>query len=217
MPEHYKLDIRFEDEDVVVLVETKVRFKKADEKQLQDYLDEEIAVNHSKKIIAILANTGDDKIKVCSKLQLIQLLILNQCGHVGAHAQPDAAVPQHRQTFPDARLADGGVHQRFPVEIAHGQRMGKHRKVPLLQESLEPDDPVVTRRDGAHFVKLLLHNIVNAVRCLLCCQSEFPLTVGTDRIHGDAVAVFVIVEGIVQVENYGLNHIQSRFLIVLTL
>ena len=71
MPEHYKLDIRFEDEDVVVLVETKVSFKKADEKQLQDYLDEEIAVNHSKKIIAILANTGDDKIKVFSKLQLI--------------------------------------------------------------------------------------------------------------------------------------------------
>lgn len=63
-PEHYKLDIRFEDEDVVVLVETKVNFRKADEKQLQEYLDEEIAVNNSKKIIAILANTGDDKIKV---------------------------------------------------------------------------------------------------------------------------------------------------------
>lgn len=63
-PSHYKLDIRFEDEDVVVLVETKVKFKKSDEAQLKDYLDEEIAVNNSKKIIAILANTGDDKIKV---------------------------------------------------------------------------------------------------------------------------------------------------------
>lgn len=63
-PNHYKLDIRFEDEDVVVLIETKVNFRTSDEEQLKEYLEEEIAINNSKKIIAILANTGDDKIKV---------------------------------------------------------------------------------------------------------------------------------------------------------
>lgn len=63
-PNHFKLDMRFESEDVVILVETKVSFKKDDEKQLQEYLDEEIVVNNSKKIIAILANTANDKIKV---------------------------------------------------------------------------------------------------------------------------------------------------------
>lgn len=63
-PEHFKLDIRFEYGDVVVLIETKQRFTKKDEKQLNDYLQEEIALNYGKKIVAILANTKNDKIKV---------------------------------------------------------------------------------------------------------------------------------------------------------
>ena len=63
-PKHYKLDIRFEDGDIVVLVETKVKLVKADEEQLKDYLDEENALHPGKKIICILANTGNDKIKV---------------------------------------------------------------------------------------------------------------------------------------------------------
>ena len=63
-PEHFKLDIRFEYGDVVVLIETKQRFTKKDEKQLNDYLQEERALNYGKKIVAILANTKNDKIKV---------------------------------------------------------------------------------------------------------------------------------------------------------
>ena len=63
-PEHFKLDIRFEYEDVVVLIETKQRFTNNDEKQLNDYLQEERALNYRKKIVAILANTKNDKIKV---------------------------------------------------------------------------------------------------------------------------------------------------------
>ena len=63
-PSHFKLDIRFEHNDVVVLIETKQRFKKSDENQLKEYLEEEQSVNLSKKIICILANTTNDKIKV---------------------------------------------------------------------------------------------------------------------------------------------------------
>lgn len=49
-PEHFKLDIRFEYGDVVVLIETKQRFTKKDEKQLNDYLQEEIALNYGKRL-----------------------------------------------------------------------------------------------------------------------------------------------------------------------
>ena len=61
---HFKLDIRFQKDDVVVLVETKQNFVKADEAQLEEYLEEERIVNKTKKIICILANTKNDKIKV---------------------------------------------------------------------------------------------------------------------------------------------------------
>lgn len=63
-PEHFKLDLRFEENDVVVLIETKQSFVKSDEKQLQEYLEEERLLHYGKKIIAILANTNNDKIKV---------------------------------------------------------------------------------------------------------------------------------------------------------
>ncbi len=63
-PEHFKLDIRFEKDDVAVLIETKQNFVKSDEKQLKEYLDEEVALHKDKKIICILANTNNDKIKV---------------------------------------------------------------------------------------------------------------------------------------------------------
>lgn len=64
-PEHFKLDIRFENaNDIVVLIETKQKFTKKDEDQLREYLDEERALHHDKKIICILANTTNDKIKV---------------------------------------------------------------------------------------------------------------------------------------------------------
>lgn len=61
---HFKLDIRFEKGDIVILVETKQVFKKADEAQLAEYLEEERALHKNKKIICILANTNNDKIKV---------------------------------------------------------------------------------------------------------------------------------------------------------
>lgn len=61
---HYKLDIRFEKGDVVVLVETKQDFTEDDESQLEAYLEEERAVHKSKKVICVLANTTNDKIKV---------------------------------------------------------------------------------------------------------------------------------------------------------
>lgn len=63
-PNHFKLDIRFQMGDVVVLVETKQNFTKADEKQLAEYLAEERVLHYGKKIIAMLANTKNDKIKV---------------------------------------------------------------------------------------------------------------------------------------------------------
>lgn len=63
-PLHFKLDLRFEKDDVVVLIETKQQFTEKDEKQLNDYLKSEKALHKGKKIIAILANTSNDKIKV---------------------------------------------------------------------------------------------------------------------------------------------------------
>ncbi len=63
-PEHFKLDIRFEHNGVVVLVETKQVFTEADEKQLREYLLEERMIHFSKKIICIMANTNNNKIKV---------------------------------------------------------------------------------------------------------------------------------------------------------
>lgn len=61
---HFKLDLRFEKDDTVVIIETKQSFKKSDEEQLNEYLQQERALHYGKKIIAILANTKDDNIKV---------------------------------------------------------------------------------------------------------------------------------------------------------
>ena len=63
---HFKLDIRFYDatEKVSVLIETKQNFKPKDKLQLFDYVALEQRLSAQTKIIAILANTNDDKIKV---------------------------------------------------------------------------------------------------------------------------------------------------------
>lgn len=63
---HYKLDIRFYDEEnrLAVLVETKAKFKESDEAQLFDYVALEKEYAQAKNIVAILANTSNDKIKV---------------------------------------------------------------------------------------------------------------------------------------------------------
>lgn len=62
--DHVFLDIRFECDSVAVLIETKQVFTKSDEKQLAEYVEEERALHKGIKIIAILANTNNDKIKV---------------------------------------------------------------------------------------------------------------------------------------------------------
>lgn len=63
---HKFLDIRFYDATakIAVLIETKQKFTKKDEKQLFDYVNLEQRLAAQTKIIAILANTTDDKIKV---------------------------------------------------------------------------------------------------------------------------------------------------------
>ena len=63
---HYKLDIRFYDEanKLAVLIETKAKFKDSDEAQLFAYVTLEKEYAQAKDIVAILANTTNDKIKV---------------------------------------------------------------------------------------------------------------------------------------------------------
>lgn len=63
---HYKLDIRFFDEhsETTVLIETKRRFTNADKEQLFAYVALEQELNSETNIIAILANTDNDQIKV---------------------------------------------------------------------------------------------------------------------------------------------------------
>lgn len=67
-PEHYKLDRRFVSEDeagtYAVLVETKQNFVDSDAQQLADYVEEEYALHRGTKVVAILANTNDDRIRV---------------------------------------------------------------------------------------------------------------------------------------------------------
>ena len=78
-PEHFKLDIRFENlNDVVVLVETKQIFTLEDEGQLKEYLAEEMALHHNKKIVCILANTNNDKIKVWQSFMDDEHLLQNE-------------------------------------------------------------------------------------------------------------------------------------------
>lgn len=67
---HQFLDLRFVKDNVSVLVETKQNFTKKDEKQLFDYisLEKELTNNN---VIAILANTNGDKIKVWKNKDLL--------------------------------------------------------------------------------------------------------------------------------------------------
>lgn len=58
-----KLDLRFEKDGVTVLIETKQNFTQADEAQLSAYVEYEKELTHN-KIVAILANTNNDDIKV---------------------------------------------------------------------------------------------------------------------------------------------------------
>jgi len=66
--EHFKLDRRFVYQDstgtYIVLVETKQDFEDSDANQLKAYLEEERALHKGEKIVCILANTNNDKIKV---------------------------------------------------------------------------------------------------------------------------------------------------------
>ena len=75
---HFKLDIRFQKEDTVVLVETKQNYIKSDEAQLSAYLEEEIALHKGMKIICILANTNDSSIKVWKNKVDDSSLLINE-------------------------------------------------------------------------------------------------------------------------------------------
>ena len=63
---HYKLDIRFFDAEnkTAVLIETKTKFKETDKEQLFDYVALEREYDVANNIVAILANTQNDKIQV---------------------------------------------------------------------------------------------------------------------------------------------------------
>lgn len=63
---HFKLDIRFYDEEskTAVLIETKQRFREEDKAQLFAYVALEQEYNIAENIVAILANTSNDKIQV---------------------------------------------------------------------------------------------------------------------------------------------------------
>ena len=63
---HFKLDIRFYDNEskTAVLIETKQRFKDDDKAQLFAYVALEQEYNIADNIVAILANTSNDKIQV---------------------------------------------------------------------------------------------------------------------------------------------------------
>ena len=63
---HFKLDIRFYDKEskTAVLIETKQRFKDDDKAQLFAYVALEQEYNIADNIVAILANTSNDKIQV---------------------------------------------------------------------------------------------------------------------------------------------------------
>lgn len=65
---HFKLDRRFVFEDTtgtyIVMIETKQNFVDSDANQLKAYLEEERALHPGEKIICVLANTNNDKIRV---------------------------------------------------------------------------------------------------------------------------------------------------------
>lgn len=63
---HYKLDLRFYDDKnkVAILIETKKKFVKKDKEQLFAYVSLEQKLSSQTKIIAILANTSNNNIKV---------------------------------------------------------------------------------------------------------------------------------------------------------
>jgi len=84
--EHFKLDIRFEFNGVAILVETKQNFTKEDRKQLAEYVAEEKALHPTNKIIAILANTKNDKFEVFEMVvddehQLKEEVVLDKMEH----------------------------------------------------------------------------------------------------------------------------------------
>ena len=79
-PDHFKVDIRFENKErgVVVLVETKQEFVEEDKEQLRQYVDEEKILFKTKKIIAILANTKNDKFKIWKNKISDETLLQNE-------------------------------------------------------------------------------------------------------------------------------------------
>jgi Type I restriction-modification system methyltransferase subunit len=77
---HYKLDLRFVNENIAVLIETKPNFKETDSKQLFDYVSHEFNLIKTKNIIAILADTrkNSNRIKVWKIINGVEELLENE-------------------------------------------------------------------------------------------------------------------------------------------
>lgn len=80
---HHKfLDIRFEDDKLCILVETKPNFDKCNKielyEQLESYVKYEAILSPAKKIVAIIANTNDDRIKVFYDLNKLPSITENE-------------------------------------------------------------------------------------------------------------------------------------------
>lgn len=80
VPNHFKVDIRFENKErkIVILVETKSEFTDNDKEQLRQYVDEEKVLFKTKKIIAILANTKNNKFKIWKNKISDETLLQNE-------------------------------------------------------------------------------------------------------------------------------------------
>lgn len=81
---HYRLDLRFFAQDTAILVETKQKFKNSDKKQLFDYVEQEKRLK-TKNIIAILADTTSDRIKVWKNDE--ELKIESQIRYINEYIQ----------------------------------------------------------------------------------------------------------------------------------
>lgn len=108
---HFKLDIRFQKEDTVVLVETKQNYVKSDEAQLSAYLEEEIALHKGMKIICILANTNDSSIKVWKNKVDDSSLLINEI------------IDTKRQYSKNGYIPDWKYMENYILSLPYGDRI----------------------------------------------------------------------------------------------
>lgn len=128
-PEHYKLDLRFKHNDVVILVETKQDYTAKDEDQLREYLKEEQAVHNSKKIIAILANTNNDQIRVWKSAVdeehlLTEETVLNTMAHYEGLFRESSRLNDREQVLKNTYALNETLHKKDIDEKLRSQFVG---------------------------------------------------------------------------------------------